>query len=396
MNDVRPFAGLRFASDPGPRVAPPYDVLSPADRERLASHPENIVHLTLPTVVNGAPDYEGAGKLLVRWRQNGVLVAERQESLYVVEEHIETGRIRRGFLALVRLADYAQRAILPHEHIMPGPVSDRLLLTRQVRANLEPLFFLYEDRVGELDSWLSKGQEPSPLVITETSDGIPVSLGALREPAAIASVRAFFRQRPLIIADGHHRYETMLRLRDECRAAGDKDPDAPHEFVMAYIVNAFDPGSRVQAIHRLLRGPAAPPESVFTKHGFALEELGRDLDAQALIARLAEATVQQCCFIVVRPGGSAALMRRRRGDALDVQVLHGELLPEIGGELSFDARPDRVLAATRQGGDVHGLLLAPTPPDALFRVVQAGVRLPQKSTYFAPKIPSGLVLRTFE
>jgi uncharacterized protein (DUF1015 family) len=393
MNEIRAFAGWRFAREPKPRLAPPYDVISASERERFAAHPESIVHLTLPAARDGAPDYAGAGRLLGQWIESGVLVRDAGESLYVVEERISDGRIRRGFLALVRLADYAQRAVLPHERTMRGPIEDRLKLTREVRANLEPLFFLYEDRGGELDASLRAGVE---LVRSTTPDGNGVALGALRDPAAIARVRDYLEARPLIIADGHHRYETMLHYRDECRAQGQRDPNAGHEFVMAYIVNAFDPGSRVQAIHRLLRGNVAPCEDVLRKHDFGIEELGSGLAPAALLERVARAADGECAYLFVRANGSALLARRPRDASLDIEVLHRDLLPALGGDLSFDGSLERALATLRDGGATLLILPAPIPPDTLFRVVQAGTRLPQKSTYFAPKIPTGLVLRTLE
>jgi uncharacterized protein (DUF1015 family) len=407
MNEIRPFVGWRFAREPKPRLAPPYDVISASERERYAAHPESIVHLTLPAARDGAPDYAGAGQLLGRWMEQGVLVRDARAGLYVVEERIGDGRIRRGFLALVRLADYAQRAVLPHERTMRGPIEDRLKLTREVRANLEPLFFLYEDRAGELDVFLrgpaqakraasEASVEWEELVRSESPDGTGLTLGSLCEPAALARVRAFLEARPLIIADGHHRYETMLHYRDECRAQGRSAPDAGHEFVMAYIVNAFDPGSRVQAIHRLLRGSVAPCEDVLRKHDFGLEELGSGLAPAALLERVARAAQTECAYLFVRPSGSALLARRPRDASLDIEVLHRDLLPALGGELSFDGSLERALATLREGGASLAILPAPIPPDTLFRVVQAGARLPQKSTYFAPKIPTGLVLRTLD
>jgi hypothetical protein len=165
---------------------------------------------------------------------------------------------------------------------------------------------------------------------------------------------------------------------------------------MAYILNAFDPGSRVQAIHRLLRGNVAPCEDVLRKHDFALEELGSGLAPAALLERVAQAAESECAYLLVRPGERALLARRARDASLDIEVLHRDVLPALGGELSFDGSLERALATLRDGGASLLILPAPIPPDSLFRVVQAGARLPQKSTYFAPKIPTGLVLRTLD
>ena len=146
MSEVRPFRALRFREAPGPRIAGPYDVISAEERAALGREPQNIVHLTLPSGAEGERDYDGAGRTLERWKEEGVLVRDPSPRIYTLEERVSDGRVRRGFLALVRLADYAERVVLPHERTLAGPKRDRLLLTRAVRANLEPIFFLYEDR----------------------------------------------------------------------------------------------------------------------------------------------------------------------------------------------------------------------------------------------------------
>jgi len=396
MSEIRPFRGLRYTGAAEPRIAPPYDVIVDAERDRLAEEPENIVHLTLPPGPSEHRDYASAARLLREWIERKVLARDAEESLYVLEETTVDGRVRRGFLAAVRLAQYSERVILPHERTMRGPKQDRLLLTREVRANLEPLFFLYEDRENALRELWTSPLVQRPLVVCKGPDGTALKLWADSDPGRLASVRAHLQERSLIIADGHHRYETMVAYRDECRAAGASAGDAGPEFVMAYLVNAFDPGSRVQAIHRLLYGDVANPDEVLRGAGFGIEELPGTPTGAELVTRLAQGPLERCRFAFVRPGGSAFLAHRARDKQLDVEVLHAELLPALGGELDFDAQPDRLVEELRAREATLGILLHPIEPEALFRVVEAGAILPQKSTYFAPKIPTGLVLRTFE
>ena len=224
-------------------------------------------------------------------------------------------------------------------------------------------------------------------------DGTELTLYGVDAPEAVSQVQAFLSQLPVIIADGHHRYETMVSYRDECRAAHpDAGPDAPWEFALAYLVNAFDPGSEIRAIHRVLRGDTADPAPVLEAAGFRSETLPLPANGQALVETLA--AHPEHAFALASASG-VLLCTRERGQRLDVEVLHDEILPGLGGELSYDSRPDRLLANVRQGSVALGVFQNPIVPDGLFRVIQAGARLPRKSTFFSPKIPSGLVVRDF-
>ncbi len=398
MSEVRAFHGLRFARDPQPRLSGPYDTIYAEDRERLAAEPENIVHLILPPGEQGARDYDAAHQTLQKWIADGVLVRDAKPCLYVLEERTTDGRVRRGFLASVRLADYEEKNILPHERTMAGPKQDRLLLTRKVSANLEPLFFLYEDRDDKLAEAVSIDTAGECVADCVGPDGTGLRMFALDDPARIEAVRTFLTDRSLIIADGHHRYETMVKYRDECReaarAAG-REPgsDDPHEFVMAYVVNAFDPGSRIQAIHRMLKGKLGEVERVFRSAGFSFEPIDGAPSAEALIERLEAQRATDHAFVLVFPDGRLVQASKSRGDRLDVQVLHEELIPGLGGELAFDSKPARLIERVHGGEAELGLMMNPTGAEELFRVVQGGTVLPQKSTFFAPKIPSGLVIR---
>jgi uncharacterized protein (DUF1015 family) len=398
MSEIRPFAALRFARDAGPRIAPPYDVIDKGMRAALAAEPENVVHLTLPPGEEGERDYEAAARTLRAWIAGGVLVRDTGARIYALEERIAGGRRRRGLLAALRLYTYAERVVLPHERTMEGPKHDRLLLTRAVQANLEPLFFLYEDRAQKLRSCHEIAARNTPLVECEGPDGTGLTLRALSDRPTIEELVGFLAERPVIVADGHHRYETMLAYREERREAArlagvEPVTEAPHEFVLAYLVNAFDPGSAVRAIHRILRGVRAEAaRAALRACGFAVEPLDIGLSPERLLDELRVRAETAHAFAWCTRD-ARWLSVRPRSDALDVEVLHGELLPRLAGELSFDADLLRGLGRVSRGEADFLVVLNPIPPAALFEVVQAGRVLPQKSTYFSPKIPSGLVLR---
>jgi uncharacterized protein (DUF1015 family) len=231
-------------------------------------------------------------------------------------------------------------------------------------------------------------------------DGTGLAMRAIDDPGAIEAARGFLAGRPVIIADGHHRYETMVAYRDECReearAAGrTPDPEAPEEFLLAYLVNAFDPGSEVRAIHRVLRGELGDVRGVLEAADFRIAPVEGTPSAVDLLADLRGRRDGFHAFTLVHPDGSLWRATRPKTARLDVQILHEDLLAGIGGELSFDARPERLLATVRAGKAELGILMNPLDPADLFRVVQAGAVLPQKSTFFSPKIPSGLVIRDF-
>ena len=304
-----------------------------------------------------------------------------------------TGRMGQ---ALLRLADFEEGIVLPHEFTMPGPKRDRLLLTRAVRANLEPLFFTYEDRSGRLDKIFDEAQQGQVLASGSGPDGTGLRLFSTAQAGAIAEVQHFFATLPVIIADGHHRYETMLNYRNECREARDGNADAAHEFVLAYLVNAFDPGTEIRAIHRVLNGDVADFVPVLTRAGFELQACPADIDGNGLIRALARHSEESHVFAFANASRGAQLALKARSARLDVELLHDELLPALGGDLSFDAQPLRLLANARSGEIELAIAMNPIAPADLFRVVQAGERLPKKSTFFTPKVPSGLVIRDFQ
>ncbi len=193
----------------------------------------------------------------------------------------------------------------------------------------------------------------------------------------------------------------MVVSRDEGRESALMEgrvaaPEAPEEFVLAYLVNAFDPGSEVRAIHRVLRGEVGDVRGIAEAAGFSIEQLDPAPSCAELISALALVSERAHAFVFAFPDGSRwRAARDRAASRLDVEVLHDELLPGIGGELSFDANAERLLETVREGDASLGILMNPLAPDELFRVVQQGRVLPQKSTFFSPKIPSGLVLRDF-
>jgi uncharacterized protein (DUF1015 family) len=418
MTDVRPFRALRY--DPArvewARVlAPVYDVVAPEDRPLYWDRdPYNALRLELTKSVDeeAGTDYAEAAERLAAWRAEGVLVRDAEPALYVLRQSFKApdGRAlaRTGFLAALRLEDYARRVVRPHERTLAGPKADRLKILRATRVNLSSVFLLYEDRGAELEAVLDAALAGPEVQEANDDAGIAHRLAPLRDPAAVARIRQFLAPRPVVIADGHHRYETALAFRDERRAAGEQGAEAPPERILAYFANAFAPGSLLLPIHRLVRaGPAPGPEVWRRLEGWERREV-TVASAEAIPAALAEHLAPLAgrhAFAADDGSGRLALFSRPADGELTVRVLHREVLDAVlglddaavrDGAVAFPKSALQTARDVRLGRGALALYLNPLGPDDVFRVTEAGETLPQKSTFFYPKLPTGLLFRALE
>jgi uncharacterized protein (DUF1015 family) len=266
MTQIRPFRALRYDASRvslAKVIVPPYDVIAAGDREGFyARDPHNAIRLELTRRIEdeAGADYADVSRTLAAWTRSGVLAQDPRPAFYALRQSF-TGpdgkaHVRDGFFGLLHLEDYARRGVRPHERTLAGPKADRLKMLRATRANLSIVFLLYEDREETLLRRLAPALEAEPLAEATDEAGATHRLARIDDPGEIEALRAFFATRPLVIADGHHRYETALAYRDEQRAAHpEAGPDAPFEWILAYFANAFAPGSLLLPIHRLiLRG----------------------------------------------------------------------------------------------------------------------------------------------
>jgi uncharacterized protein (DUF1015 family) len=260
MVDVSPFRGLRFSTslvgDLGQVIAPPYDVISRDEhRELLARSHLNVVRLELPASESGDP-YEQAARSLEEWRSAGVLVREDSPCLYLYEVRFGLGgeqRTRRSLVAALRLETWESGQVLPHEQTMAAPKQDRLRLLRATRVNISPLWTLYSGPSAALEGAWQAADDRSPESGCELPDGTAHRLWRLEDQALIEAIRADFAPLRLVVADGHHRYETALSYRDELAGGEQLAPDDPARFVLAHLVADDDPGLAILPTHRLVR-----------------------------------------------------------------------------------------------------------------------------------------------
>jgi len=420
MTDLAPFRALRYQTD---RVeldrvlAPVYDVVAPQDRPLYYDrHPHNALRLELTRSVEeeATTDYADVARSLAQWRAEGVLALDGEPALYVLRQRFKApagGELERlGFFGALRLEDYESRIVRPHETTLSGPRADRLKILRASKANLSSVFMLYEDRERTLDGMLGESLCSPEAVCANDADRIEHRLAPLRDPGAIARVRAFLAERSVVIADGHHRYETALAYRDERReASAIRDPNAPHERILAYFANAFAPGTLLLPIHRVVRRPPVGAGRGFWSRLRGWEQRTVSVSGiEAIPAALEEHLAPldgSYAFAADDGSGALQIFSRAAGEDLSVRVIHREVLGGVfgldeeavrDGAVGFPKSTLQAARDVREGKGAVALYLNPLRPDDVFRVTGAGERLPQKSTFFFPKLPTGLLFRVLE
>ena len=400
MADVRPFRALRYAPGAGPLgdlVAPPYDVIS-ADEKRglLARSAYNAVRLELPEIA-----YEEVAGLIAHWRDDEVLETAPAPCVVAWTQTFTLAdgvpRERRTLLATVGLEPYEARVVRPHERTHAGPKEDRLRLIRAVRTNISPVFGLYPDPEGL--AWGAAAPDGPPDAEVADSEGTVHRFWRIDDPAVHEAVAEAMRDRWILIADGHHRYETALAYRDELRAAG--AGPGPHDRVLMGLTALDDDGLVVLPTHRLLTRWPEGAESAFASVDVP------DLDA--LLAGLAGAPEDAPAFGLVRPGRMQLLTGRAdaalsAAQQLDVAAIEREILvPHLGADqaalahdevLSYTKDASEALALVTSGAIAAALVLRGIPKSAVAAVAEAGETMPQKSTYFFPKLLTGVAFHS--
>ena len=406
---VAPFRGERYAARDrlGALLAPPYDVLSREERARYAANdPHNIVHLILPEAPGG-DRYTHAARLLAEWRASAVLEADPAPSVYVVAQDyaLPSGerRTRVGMLAAVRAEPFGSRRVRPHERTHSAPKADRLALLRATRANLESIFLLAPDPDRALTRALAKAASGVPAARAEL-DGVGIRQWVVSGERAAELARLAGRTQ-LYIADGHHRYETAVAYAEE-------HPEADR--VLSFIVSTADPGLTILPTHRIVFGAGRDAARLVAawREWF---DVGRVAPCMDRVERLAELGRDRTACIVAFPGAYdvslvlkpavalesvPGLGRSAAVRGLDVARIEALVVQQILGagtatpSLSYTPDPRAAFEAVRSGHAAAAVLLNPTRVEDVLAVADAGDVMPPKSTYFVPKVPSGLVLRS--
>ena len=446
MAQIAPFRAWRYDParvDPSQVVTQPYDKITPELQERYyAASSFNLVRIILgrreASDHAGDNPYSRAARFFEDWRRQGVFLQDDQPSIYTyIQTFTAPGekvvRERRGFIALGKIEDYSGNVVFRHEQTLAKPKADRLELLRATRAHFGQLFMLYSDPAGEVDRLLTADAKPDIAVTDEY--GVRHQVARVSDPSLIELVRVKMRDKQLIIADGHHRYETALNYRNERRALAASevhspqqpsrsDPQrqaaaeiAPYELVMMTFINMDSPGLVILPTHRVVHGLATfSPESLRDKarQFFSVEEVDPSIDAARATGILREAGHAGPSLLAVTADrawlfdipktigsnffGSLSL----RQQALDVIQLHKCLLEgvlEISEEaireqrnISYIRDAAEAMARVRDGKADVAFLMNPVKMRQVRDIAFAGEVLPQKSTDFYPKLLSGLTI----
>jgi uncharacterized protein (DUF1015 family) len=404
MAAIQPLRALHY--DPGilqDVVAPPYDVIDAdlrADLERRSPH--NVVRIDLP---QGSAPYASAAETFADWRAQGVLQHDGEPALWALTQDY-TGpdgerRTRSGFFAAVRIEEYGPGRIRPHERTHPGPKEDRLKLTRATKANLSPIFSLYSDPERRAWAALEPATRERPWGEHTDDDGTVNRLWRIADPATIAAVQDATAQAELLIADGHHRYETARVYAEELGGEG------PHRYVLMNLVALEDPGLTVFPTHRLVKGRGQERYEALAqalRADFAIEEVPHDKIAPPAKPGPPEfgyidAHFQRAFRLTLKPGTEVPLdgpLQRLDTAVLEALLLKGPLAltdDDISHLDGFGYARDaaQALELVTSGEYDAGFLLRPTPVAQIREVAAAGQNMPPKSTYFFPKVPTGLL-----
>lgn len=430
MVDVCPLRGWRYdlsqVGDLSDVICPPYDVIDPAMQDALYKrHPCNVIRLELNRAEAGDVGtenrYRRAADFWKHWRLDGVLLQERDDALYVYHQHFTwegVDYLRKGFLCRLRLEEFGTGNVFPHEQTLSGPKADRLALFHACKANLSPVFGLYPDSTGDIQRQLDDAC--ITLTALEASDplGVRNRLWVVTDLAVINAVRAAMRDRPVFIADGHHRYETGLNYRRELLANGElSDENAPPNFVMMHCVGMQDPGLQILPTHRLVSGlpTLTTAELRAALEGtFSLEFMGVGGKAAQDTWDMITADGSQGAFGFGCTGDGgwcyARLTDEKLMDALAadhspawrelaVSRLHRIVLDKLLPQRFPNAKPsctyvhrlDEVTTAMRDGTCQLGCLVPPATITHVEDIASGRETMPPKSTYFYPKLLTGMV-----
>jgi uncharacterized protein (DUF1015 family) len=435
MAHVLPFRGWRYdiaqVGSLSDVTAPPYDVIGPDQQRALYErHPCNVIRLILnrqePGDADGDERYRRAASFLRHWRSEGILLREHEDALYVYHQEFDwEGRhyVRKGFLGRLRLEEFGRGSVFPHEQTMSGPKADRLALTKACRMNLSPVFGLYPDTEATVQAPLEDAiRGVTPLEATDDL-GVVHRMWPVTSSAAINAVRERLRDKSIFIADGHHRYETAINYRNGLKSEGRlPDDDAPSNFVLMHFVGMSDPGLAILPTHRLVSGvgdlSADDVQAAIAAH-CEVESVGTGPEGARATWELIEAdggqnvfgfgTTRDSRWLFARVTDASPMARLAADQseswrALGVSLLHRLIIDHLLKSKFPGAAPafqyvhllDEVTTAMTARACQLACLVPPAQIGHVEDIASRVEKMPPKSTYFYPKLLSGLVFHALE
>jgi uncharacterized protein (DUF1015 family) len=446
--ELTPFRGVRYAQDRVSGLAevtsPPYDVIfRDKEAQLMAADPHNVVRLILPTPVPGRPgeEYHHAAESLKQWQDERILVTDPVPALYLYEQSAADGAdrnwVQRGLIGAIRLVPPEAGIVLPHEDVAPGPVAGRLALMEATQANLEPIFLLYDSHGSSPDGGLvpspcngavgatakiiaaiagrCEGVSPrEPLISARTSDGLRHKLWAITDPDELAAIADDLAPRQALIADGHHRYAAYRQLQARRRHAG--DGPGPWDYGLALLVDSASYPPQIGAIHRVIPGLDVQQAAKLAAASFAVRALAGGLDnlpaavnALAAASELGPAFVladAELTYLISQPDPKQTAAAMPEGRSAEWRALPAAIMEELLITKVWDLTDDddtvqvvhqdaQAAVAKAQAAGGTAVLCSPMTPSEVYAVAARGEKVPRKSTSFAPKPRTGLVLRSF-
>ena len=432
MANIAPFRAVFYSQkkirDLAKVVAPPYDVVSPEEQERLYKRsPYNFIRLDL----NQEPDsYQSVAQMLTEWQTQGILVRDEAPAIYYLTHRfkLKNGeeKLRQGFLALTELQDFSAGKIRPHEKTLDAPREDRLKLMLASHAELSPIFMLYSDPKQVVNRMLAMTVEGMPAFIeVEQDNGDQCRLWRISALETIEKIQGQIKDHWLLIADGHHRYEATLAYRDHMRSAGPWNGREAFNYIMAYFANINDPNVVILPTHRLVRGFAPKPfmelEAALEKH-FQMEQYPKTPDGRVSFLKALTSAAKKYRvigasfkrdprYLILRLKNKRIMQSLAKDLSgplrdLDVSTLHLLILGQIlgltpeqqanGENIRYTQDDEGALQALEKEDYQAVFIMTPPKAEEILAIVSTGEKMPQKSTYFYPKLLSGLIVNKIE
>ena len=424
MAAVSPFRGWRYnqetVGDMASVLCPPYDMINEENQEALKRQNQyNVIHLEagegLDWNTSAKEQYSATSNLFDRWRRDGVLQQDESPSYYLMRHSFPLcgkNMVRVGLIASVGLEDYAARQVLPHEFTQAPAIQDRVWLMESLSANISPIMSIYRDADGELDRVYHEIMIGAPEFDATDESGGATALWRITDPAVQSQIGEFFASRPIYLADGHHRYEAARQYQLDRHAESNaaKAPNLAHNFVMMTLIAFDDPGLVVLGYHRTLNGvPADKLANIKAKLSELFDSETLTGNSDALVEQVDRLGANRRLLASVDSGGAAMLTLKESAVepswgalatseawVLEEQVLRPELGDATLDHLDFMHDHEEAVAQAESGELQMVFLLKPFPLDAFESIVGGGQRLPRKSTFFFPKLPTGLVINRLE
>ncbi|MCL5105390.1 MAG: DUF1015 domain-containing protein [Armatimonadetes bacterium] len=419
MAEIAAFKGIRYNESAVGSLdkvtSPPYDIISPEDRVYYHKlHPNNFVRLILGEEFEGDNESDNrftrAKRYLDQWLKDGVLVQDNEPSIYIYEQHFERdgSRVVRGITCAVKIHPYSDKVILPHENTLAKPKSQLGRLIREAKANLDCVYGLYADEAGVLDEVMARAMSQAPVADVRDKDEVRHILWALSDPTEIAAIVDYLKDKPIAIADGHHRYETALAYRDEMREKSGGGEELPSDYTLMTIANVYQKDMTIFPTHRVLANIAAELLGGLDGKLTELFEVCESSRESLLpdMTRLGAIGMYRKCdarTLKLKADPGSLLSGSEASRKLELNVLHKLILePALGIDddklrnqthIIYTRTADEAMDLVDSGERQIAFLLNHIAVKSVLDVASAGEKMPQKATYFYPKLLSGLVLR---